>query len=173
VSQFVTDISIDLETLASCPGASIAAIGVATVNTYGDRDQLRLIVDDPGGIFEPRTVRWHKLQPPQSLGMDEEALHLHDALYELEEFLHTKGAKNEGAARIWSHATFDIPILADGYRRIATRVPWHYRNCRDLRTLYDLAGGRPEVPSAIEHDALADAIAQLEEVRICMARLGR
>ena len=41
---------------------------------------------------------------------------------------------------IWSHATFDMPIITSLFNDFDVRVPWKYTNTRDIRTLVDLSG---------------------------------
>lgn len=170
------DISLDLETLSSdARGASIAAIGMAARDfATGEQHLFHGYVDDPGGIISPETVRWHAAQqePQYNLGGTMEAVPLGETLEYVGEFLRSLGSMTEGFVRIWSHATFDVPQLAAAYARVGSKVPWSYRNVRDLRTLYDLAGGRPKVEHAGKHHALSDAIAQLEEVHVCLASVG-
>lgn len=78
-------------------------------------------------------------------------------------------------AYIWSHgAAFDVPVLASAYRALGMREPWDYRRIRDTRTLFVLAGelagwDKPQRETA--HTALADAVAQAEDVRAAYAAL--
>lgn len=167
------DISVDLETFASTPDASVASIGAA-IEVDGELETFYRTVNDPDGRFDPRTIRWHATQedPRASTGADEKAVGLQLALKDFALWLRKLGADVDGWARIWTHATFDIPVLDCAYGRAAVYRPWHYRNCRDLRTLYDLAGGRPELPQVgTSHRAVDDAIYQLREVQWCLERL--
>ena len=74
----------------------------------------------------------------------------------------TKGGKEN---RIWSHATFDAPVLDATFRAVDKVLPWHYRDNRDLRTLFDglelteLKRGHP-----LEHTCGWDAFAQGQQV---------
>jgi hypothetical protein len=161
------EISIDLETFSSAPNASIAAIGA----TCGDGDDFYAVVHDPEGAWDPATIRWHTQQkePARNVGDNRHASVLCDALIFFSRWLERRGANREGAARLWTHATFDMPVLESAYRRADLKIPWHYRNCRDLRTLYDFAGGRPTLdPVGAGHHALDDAKYQLNEVMHCL-----
>lgn len=171
------DISIDLETLSSDPrGASLATIGLAAQDfETGQIWTGYWVTNDPTGIIEPETVRWHIAQgaPASAIGI-EHVVPIGTALEQLGALLKMEfKAHREGTCRIWTHATFDIPQLAIAYKRLGMKHTWFYRNCRDLRTLYDLAGGRPHVENHNPHNALADAVAQLEEVRLCLEILER
>lgn len=173
------EISIDLETFSSAPDASIATIGVAA-RRHPDHcvNGLYLVVDDPDGRFTPDTIRWHASQedPASTTGASAgrgKEMPLEDALRALSKFLTSLNADTEGEARIWTHATFDMPVLESAFVRagISWR-PWHYRNCRDLRTLYDLSGGRPELDRVgTHHNALDDAVYQLYEVEACFRQM--
>jgi hypothetical protein len=165
----MNDISIDLETFDSAPDASLAAIGA--VSTSGN--VFYRVVNDPGGSWSPKTMRWHATQEgvAENLGATEEAVPLETALQEFADWLGVERAHQEGGARLWTHATFDMPVLASAYKRAGIRTPWHHRNCRDLRTLYDLTGGRPDLVNTGAHHALRDAVYQLEEVQVCLARM--
>lgn len=167
------DISVDIETFSTAPTASIATIGAVA---WGDgvdaeKSEFYIVVDDPNGTFDPRTIRWHgDIGDGQAtMGLEKEAVHLHSALVQFRDWMNQFDVGRAGCARIWSHATFDIPILAAAYRRAGfSNPPWQYRSPRDLRTLYDLAGGRPALEfEGTLHNALSDAKYQMLEVIEC------
>ena len=164
----VIDISIDIETFALGTNASIAQIGAAVSPV----DTFFVVVDAPPGTFCPATIRWHAAQPGDTIGSVEDAVGLREALSRFDAWLLKKKVHNPGEGLLWTHATFDIPRLAEAYDRAGRDTPWHYRNCRDLRTLYDLAGGRPELPPVgTSHNALDDALYQLQEIQACRAAI--
>jgi exodeoxyribonuclease VIII len=170
----VIEISVDLETASSSPDAAIMAIGAASSGGA----TFECYVDDPQGAWSPDTIRWLAAQssPHSIVGTAKESTSLLYALREFGQWLLRLRADQESEARLWTHATFDMPILELAYLRAQLSRPWHYRNCRDLRTLYDLAGGRPtreENPNPNEHNALSDAQHQLREVQICLGRLSK
>ena len=168
-------IMIDIETFALTPNAALASIGAVVWDGTGWGDEFYMVVDDPDGDFSPSTIRWHGDQRNMAatVGMGTEAVHYIGALNLFSEWLRKHGAMVEGT-RIWSHATFDIPVLTSAYKRAELPVGWHHRNCRDLRTLYDLAGGRPSLPAiGTSHNALDDARYQKEEVYVCYHQLGK
>ena len=172
-------VSIDIETLALRHGASIATIGACAVSqilrpsdTPSVFDDFYVVIDDPGGAIEPSCVRWHVAQDDPAGNLGIEAVSLEEGLQELSAWMKQMGANEKGAARIWSHATFDVPIIEAAYQRLNLESPWDYRNCRDLRTLYDLAGGCPPVPNERVHNALSDAVAQMQEIQFCLNRIS-
>jgi exodeoxyribonuclease VIII len=161
----VIDISVDLETFDSSPTAAIASIGAVASNG----EEFYVVVNDPEGSWSPQTCRWHSVQedPEDTMGPQAQAVGLKEALKRFTSFMKRNRADVQGVGLVWTHATFDMPVLESAYRRADMFRPWHYRNCRDLRTLYDLAAGRPKVERNKKHNALEDARAQLKEVQIC------
>ncbi len=171
------DISIDIETLADVPGAAIATIGgyavsdtAGTPYMVGGVSEFYVVLNDETGIITPKTVRWHAKQSDPVGNLGGNPIDLRTGIQKFSIWLRRMNAHKEDTVRIWSHATFDMPIIAGAYHRLGLRPPWRYRDCRDLRTLYDLAGGRPEVGHGGKHNALEDAKAQMLEIQICLSR---
>jgi hypothetical protein len=74
---------------------------------------------------------------------------------------------------VWSHgASFDIPQLEFIMRSLNLACPWRYFNVRDTRTIHWLAG-LPKPTRKTAHTALADAIAQAEDVLQSLRLLGK
>ena len=75
---------------------------------------------------------------------------------------------------MWSHATFDSVILDNGYRAIGKRKPWHYKDVRDLRTLFSMAGSScyNGAPKGTAHRALDDCKLQVFAARSAILRLS-
>lgn len=162
----MNDVMIDLETLGKGSDAHILQIGAC----YFDRltgkigETYNHIIDassmeDSGARMDASTVMWW-------LGQSEDArlnilnaskIKIDVALSELNFFM-------AEAKQIWSHATFDFPILMDTYQRLKIRPNFDYRMARDIRTLEDLAGKENIIcreRSSTHHDALADCIYQV------------
>jgi 3' exoribonuclease, RNase T-like len=65
---------------------------------------------------------------------------------------------------VWSHGSnFDTVILENAYRLIGGSPWWDYKNVRDTRTLFDVAGCTYTAKGG--HDALEDARNQAEAVQ--------
>jgi hypothetical protein len=67
-----------------------------------------------------------------------------------------------------------VPVLASAYRALGLREPWDYGRVRDTRTLFALAAelaGWEKPRRETAHTALADAVAQAEDVRGAYAAL--
>ena len=67
-------------------------------------------------------------------------------------------------AWLWAYPTsFDLPIIAEVYRRFGVRCPWTWTKTLDARTLWQIARHvapgieRIEAENPAEHDALNDA----------------
>lgn len=94
-----------------------------------------------------------------------------EAFTDFQEFCH--GAKN-----VWSHATFDASIVLHAYSHLKMQYPFHYRTCRDLRTIVYLANyTRDEIHDMKEerigthHDALEDCLHQVKYTVAAVARI--
>ena len=184
-----TDISFDLETLGVDPGCVITQIGACAFNAdaspgavgVAERQMFKVFVDpqsclDIGMTIKWSTIAWWFEQPDaaRKAMVTKETTHIAKALDELRRWIGAVG--DPMAIRVWGHgATFDISLLEDAYRRIGLKVPWFYRNVRDLRTLRALAPPNLELtaPSAElnAHIAVDDAIMQADWITQCTAAL--
>lgn len=174
----LSDIMIDLETLATSPNASVLTIGAVKFDPFGSElqmpsceklyikvdidscDELQLEVNDD-------TVSWWSKQSKEA---QEEA-------FSLEGRIHIREAMNKlykfcwGAKRVWSHgAAFDIIICENIFRKLNKAVPWSFWEIRDTRTLFDL-GIDPQRPPVLKHHALEDAWNQVVGVQNVFQRL--
>jgi hypothetical protein len=160
----LTDIMIDLETLATTTDASILSIGAVRFDPFGQEikepemasfyvrvdldscDQLGLVTSD-------ETIAWWSNQSKEA---QEEAfnpngrIHVADAFQQLYKFCW-------GAKRVWSNGSvFDIMICDHVFRKIGKAVPWQFWQIRDVRTIFDI-GINPNRPPVLKHHALEDA----------------
>lgn len=160
----LSDVMIDLETLATQPDASILTIGAVKFDPFGDEindprcekfyvrvdidscDKLGLAVNDD-------TIKWWSQQSKEAQDeafSTESRIPIHEAMDQLYKF--TWGCK-----RVWSHgAAFDIVICEHIFRKIGKAIPWNFWTVRDTRTLFDL-GIDPVRPPVLKHHALEDA----------------
>jgi len=174
----LSDIMIDLETLATSSNASILTIGAVRFDPFGNEiempsceklylkvdidscDELKLDVSED-------TLSWWSNQSKEA---QEEAfstdnrIHIRDAFNQLYKFCW-------GAKRVWSHgAAFDIVICENIFRKLNKAVPWNFWEVRDTRTLFDL-GIDPQRPPVLKHHALEDAWNQVVGVQNVFQRL--
>jgi exodeoxyribonuclease VIII len=193
----IVHISLDIETFSSRGDASIASIGayaftlhktdmgIGFPDAFSNQPTFYTVVNDPDGHFNPETIRWHAKQenPVITTGGNMPAQSLPKAIRHLTHWLNTlrRYEKVEGKhdLLIWSHATFDAPIISLAAARCGEPNPWGYRDARDLRTLYQIAGGRPDPTERtrhlelVPHSALDDAIWQAWEIAMCFEQISQ
>ena len=185
MSEFVTDIMLDLETLSSEPDAAIVSIGAACFDGGGGGpwkdpylDTFYVVVDlerdlGGGGWISASTVAWWMRQSDaaREIFNSEKRVSTHDALCDFRRF-----CEKTGRVRIWGNgAGFDNVVLRRCYKRLRLDAPWQYRDDRCYRTLKNL---RPDIPyeeaaDTIKHRADHDAINQaLHAQKILKAMRG-
>lgn len=164
----MTDVMIDLETLATTPRAAILSIGAVAF----DRERPGVLGEEfyarikfAQGDVSHDTLEWwmhHRTAWPKG-----EAVPLGEALMNFRAFLW----RCQDGHCLWSHgASFDVPILHSAFLACGLDVPWGHRTIRDTRTLFDIAGYDF---SAASHDALLDAKAQALAVQEAIQKLRR
>lgn len=158
------DVMLDLETFGTRHDAMIVQIGACyfdrETGKIGDTFKGNIVYgnDADGDRFsiDQSTVMWWLNQSAEAReSIRGDAFDLPTILRDLHDFL------NRDGIQLWSHATFDMPILANAFETIGLKLPVPYRRMRDLRTLMDLSGHISETPrQGTHHDALADSIYQ-------------
>jgi len=158
---------LDLETLGTCSQAVITQIGACYFNMDGDTGETfsaNIQIQDclnHGLKVNGNTIMWWFEQPEELRTWLKEPQPLITVLENFKQY-----AKN--AKYIWSHATFDVPILLNAYLAIDSQPPFNYRAARDLRTLTWLRGGSyKKVERENRHDALSDCIYQIKYATKC------
>ena len=158
---------IDLETLGTGPRAVITQIGACWFGmdgTIGATFSANINIQsalDAGLQVDGDTIKWWFGQPEAARTFVKDTDIIIKVLRRFQTFC--TGAKN-----VWSHATFDMPILFNAYRECEEKIPFHYRAPRDIRTLVWLWGGKQErEPRNDKHDALADCLYQVKYVTKC------
>lgn len=153
----MNDVMIDIETMGTRSTSMIVQIGAC----YFDRttgkigNTFKVNVENPVDKF---TVDWQTIKFWLEAGDEARksitasgAVPIHEALIALSHFL-------KDATYIWSHATFDIPILMNALNQFDIKLPVRYTRMRDIRTLLDLAEYEPSHNTRTDthHDALDD-----------------
>jgi len=165
------DLMLDIETLGNKPDAVIVQIGACYFDRYtgeiGDTFSINIRPQDcinQGFTVDGDTIKWWMEQAEHSWTIG--GLDLRPALERFKQF--AKDAKY-----VWSHATFDVPILTNAYKKLIIGMPFHYRAARDLRTLVDLANIEytPSAERECQHDALGDCKYQVEYAVRCINKL--
>ena len=173
----MNDLMIDLETLGIRPGSIIASIGAAEFDAetgeIGRLFSANVNLDSAeraGLTMDVSTVKWWMKQTDQArettFTRGDKSIDL--ALLELSQF-----ARSVSPSRIWAHSpSFDLVLLEAAYRIIKLPFPLPFHQARDTRTIFDLAGIKPEKPG-IAHNALDDATAQASAVIAAYRVLGK
>ena len=166
---------VDLETMSTSPKAVVLTLGAVQFDPYSSNIYnelyMRIDIDDQdklGREIQQETLDWWAKQDPAIM---EEAFSSDDRI-SLDEAIQTFHKFAWGCDKIWSHgAVFDIIILEDIYRQLGKPFSWNFWQCRDTRTLFDLAD--PEMPSTNKHNALEDARRQAIGVQNVYRKLGK
>lgn len=159
------DVMLDLETAGTAPGCAILTIGAVTFGPAGLGNTFYAAVSLAsatalGLTIDPDTIAWWMKQSEEAraAAFQADGWPLVQVLRELSDWFAA-----QGAVRIWSHgASFDVPIIEVAYRAASLPAPWKFWDVRDTRTLYDLAGVKPDRSQGMHHNALDDARAQAE-----------
>jgi hypothetical protein len=174
----LSDIMIDLETLATSPNAAVLTIGAVKFDPFNNDidnstcEKLYIRVDldscDELGLeVNDDTIAWWAQQSKEA---QEEAfspegrIHIREAFNQLYKFCW-------GAKRVWSHgASFDTVICENIFRKLNKACPWKFWEVRCTRTLFDI-GIDPQRPPVLKHHALEDAWNQTVGVQNVFQRL--
>ncbi len=161
----IKDAMLDIETLGSGRNACMVQVGACYFDRYTGQvsECLKINLDarelvKMGAELDADTVYWWLSQekPAQKSICEEPRTDIRAALLELDIFL-------KDADAIWSHATFDYPIVQETFKRAGLKPSFRYSAARDIRTLQDLSGAKikPE-REGTHHDALDDCKFQVK-----------
>lgn len=173
-------VMIDIETLGIQPPCGVLSIGAVEFGPTGLGREMYvpIRVDEKSSVVvNTKTLMWwmQQSQKAQWVFNDPNAVTQRDALLQLNRFWNVSepgGDPNDGCTYVWCHgAGFDVPILEYAYGRERMTAPWHFSKVRDTRTLYAMAGVRPERDDD-HHNALADARAQAVAAVAALDKLG-
>ena len=172
---------LDIETTDTRPTARVLTIGAAVVDTTARKIVTNFIVrlDLHTQAFRSQsdaTMDFWRAQPDDvrdNAFRSGPRLHPADGLNELSRFIRDQSQTDK---TVWGYgASFDLVVLEDLYRDFGVEVPWTYRQHRDLRTLYELAGIRIDdedrrglIPHIAHHDAIAESRAMLRALEIVL-----
>jgi len=160
----LTDIMIDMETLATSTDAAILTIGAVKFDPFGSELQEPAMesfyvkidqdsCDRHGLVVNDDTVAWwaQQSQEAQDAAFDPDGrISLETAFEQLYKFCW-------GARRVWSNGSvFDIMICEHIFKKVGRATPWKFWEIRDVRTAFDL-GINPQRPPVTAHHALEDA----------------
>lgn len=165
---------IDLETLGTRHGALILQIGACYFNRETGEIGVGFSANVDAGLMvdeftvDMSTIKWWFEQSDKARQLvTENPQPLVDVLISLSQFLHKPDIM------VWSHATFDIPILVNAFEKARITFPVPFRNMRDIRTLMDLSKHRSTIErSGVHHHALDDAKFQAQYCSEAMRKLN-
>lgn len=167
---------LDLETMGTRPGSVIASIGAVAFDPRTGvlgaefyRAVSLASCQRLGLRFDADTVAWWLKQGDAArAALAAAEVPLADAIQDFTGFWRSVGGRF-----IWSHgANFDEPLISAAYRAAGHLVPWKYWDSRCTRTIYDLAGLKPDRAAGVHHNALDDAKSQARAVVAAFAKLG-
>lgn len=170
------DIMLDIETLGHNPNSAIIQVSMAYFDRYtGKIDRtMKCNVSKKSSLYyglttNKSTLDWWQSTPELRQQFDEmnkRAEGLKYALKRVSDFI-------SPSARLWSYANFDIPILESAFIATGMRLPWNYKNVRDIRTLTDLADLDLKTLdwSKKTHDSMDDVKFQIEYCVKCFRKL--
>lgn len=170
--------TIDLETLDTCPQATVLSLGAVKFNPFNDTepyDELyfKINVDDQDVLkrtTSDSTIEWWSKQDPKIMeeAFDQEgAITVEEALSKINKFV-------VGVDTLWGQGYgFDYTILEDMYRSIGKPIPWNFWQIRDSRTLFGVCKEDPrkKIQNNL-HNALADAYYQSKAIQMAYKELG-
>lgn len=164
------DVMIDIETLGSRNTSLVVQIGACyfdrETGEIGNSINLNIGYGKGEGLrgydaftTDFDTIIWWMSQPEatRELVFGGERIRIGEAVNILWNFL-------QETQCVWSHATFDIPILENLFKEFNLKFPVPYRGMRDIRTLMDLADlPKSDAPrDGTHHNALDDCKYQVK-----------
>lgn len=165
------NIMIDIETLGTKPGSLILSVGGCAFDDeqgvfgefYYNVEPLSSLL--AGFIVDPDTVRfWNGQSPETKAILFNKPVSIAKVLNELAIYIHPEDY-------VWAKGPdFDLVLLQTAYEKLGEKIPWRFRNTRDVRTILDV-GHRMGIlanelypPHPQKHSALEDAKYQANQV---------
>lgn len=169
------DVMLDLETFGTGPNACIVQIGACYFNRnsgeIGKTFDLTIDAESSvksGGVMDAGAVYfWLKQGQAARESICKPGVSLDSAMILLNSFL-------SDAEYIWSHATFDFPIIVNTFKRLGIKPAFSYKAARDIRTLTDLGKKyNKQLPRpGTHHTAIDDCYYQVHYCTAILAKLS-
>ena len=170
--------TIDLETIDTCPQATILSLGAVKFNPLDDSEPhselyLKINIDEQdqlGRTASDDTIEWWSKQDPKIM---EEAFNQKDAIT-VDESLRKLSKFSVGVDTFWGQGYgFDYTIMENMFRQGGMPIPWNFWQIRDSRTLFGCCKSDPRKLIQNDlHNALADAYYQSKAIQIAYKELG-
>ncbi|KAB7788013.1 3'-5' exonuclease [Methylorubrum populi] len=182
----VTHVMVDIETLGTAPGSAILSIGAVAFDPFtevlGEEAEWHISLHSctaAGLTMDPSTLLWWLEQSDAARAATFKGRGAGNRLlFVLQEFSGwLSSVRSLYAPRIWAHgASFDPILLDAAYRAVGEKAPWDFRDLRDTRTIFDLAGisslAEYRCANDVHHSALSDAKVQARAVGDAYRLLG-
>ena len=158
-------VMLDLETLSSTAPGVILSVGAVEFNQQGLGKDFYYRVDVGSSLLhglkvDYNTVAWWNEQSEEA----KEAAFYYSGAVPLERVLYWFSKFVDKDTLLWAKGPdFDCVMLHAAYTAFGMKIPWSYRNTRDVRTMLALSGVK-EMKGPGEHNALFDARMQAQAV---------
>lgn len=137
----MNDLMLDIETLGTNSNSVVLQVSMVYFDRYtkeiGKTFTQNIDIEDSfrlGFYADEETVKWWENKPKEIWeSVSTNGFKVTEVIKNIEEFVDFKTI-------IWSHSSFDIPLLENIFRKLNKKIPWKYTNTRDIRTLVDLSG---------------------------------
>lgn len=169
----ITRLMVDIETMDTVSNAAVVQIGAVVIEPDLSITRQYVMAIDPEdarkyGMVGVATMKW----------WDEQETHIREHVFAgkelsfnvVEDF--AAWVESTGATEVWAQGPqFDLVVLENLYRAHSRAAPWAYNAGRDLRTLKALFDARSPLSNLAQHDALADANKQANDLVTILKRL--
>ena len=182
-------VMIDIETMSTRTDAAVFQIGamafefksggkVFNSKAFSSWVNLQSSID-AGLHIDPSTIAWwmqqdNNVRADAAVGM-QYGPGLGVALKDLDEWVMKEfEVPWDVVEGVWAKPiTFDLTILTTAYNRLGRDIPWNWRAGRDLRTLFHLAGGEPQMMfGGVAHSAVDDCEHQICQLQMALQQMG-
>lgn len=175
------NIMVDIETAGTEPGCAILSIGACEFDPEKSSFCSNLFLVNinlwdslmEGMSINWETIKWWRAQSkPARDAILVEPQTVKEALSRFNAYL---GPRND-EYHLWAKGPdFDLVMMQAVYEKMNMKIPWSYRNARDVRTILWVGGVVPAARDnvTVEHDALGDAIYQAEEVCVNLRAIAQ
>ena len=162
------DLMIDIETFGTGYNGMVVQVAMAYFDRHtaqiGNSTIINIDVNDLqqyGFTADEETLDFWAKQPKEIFeSLQVNPFSCKDAVDNIFKFISYKSI-------IWSHSTFDVPLLSNFIQKVSEskKLPWGFRDCRDIRTLVDLSGldlDKYNWDNEKTHNALSDVLFQIK-----------
>jgi hypothetical protein len=172
VNGDLADIMIDVESMGTRPNAPVLSIGAVMFDmnkfVIGEQYYCNISLESSvqlGSVIDPETVLWWMKQSDDArYALTKGGYPAADMLTSFATWLDIYSVELK-SRRVWACGTdFDCVLLSEHYRKAGQEVPWAFWNQRDYRTLRALYPNVEEDPRQGKHNALDDAIHQVNHL---------